>query len=72
MALAADESSLSAQLTSAPGTCLDVTRKGTPSRIWELVTQVKINRQKTVRRHADTPPRRHIFFPSLPAMGEDL
>jgi hypothetical protein len=43
MALAADETSLSARSTSAPGTCLSVTRKGTASRIRELITQVKTN-----------------------------
>jgi hypothetical protein len=43
MALAADETSQSARKTSAPVTCLNVTRKGTASRIWKLGAQVKIN-----------------------------
>ncbi len=43
MALAADETSLSARKTSAPGTCLSVTRKGTASRIWKLGAEVKTN-----------------------------
>ena len=56
--LAADESSLSAQSTSASGICLNVTRRSTASRIWELGTQVKINQQQTnVRRTRDTDRR---------------
>jgi hypothetical protein len=43
VALAADETNLSAR-TSAPVTCLNVTRKGTASRIWELYGDVKTNR----------------------------
>ena len=42
MALAADETSQLARITSAPATCLSVTRKGTASRIWKLGAQVKI------------------------------
>jgi hypothetical protein len=42
MALAADETSQLARKTSAPVTCLSVTRKGTASRIWKLGAQVKI------------------------------
>jgi hypothetical protein len=42
MALAADETSQSARKTSAPVTCLNVTRKGTASRIGKLGAQVKI------------------------------
>jgi len=44
MALAADETRLSARTTSAPGTCLNVTRKATASRIRELGNEVKKNR----------------------------
>jgi hypothetical protein len=42
MALNADETSQLARKTSAPVTCLSVTRKGTASRIWKLGAQVKI------------------------------
>ena len=45
----ADETGLSAQSTSAPGTCLNVTRKATASRIRELHTQVKTNPQEISR-----------------------
>jgi hypothetical protein len=47
MALAANEPRLSARSTSAPGTCLNVTRKSTASRIWEMDIQVKTNQQQS-------------------------
>jgi hypothetical protein len=46
MALAANEPRLSARPTSASGSCLNVTRKSTASRIWEMDIQVKTNRNK--------------------------
>jgi hypothetical protein len=46
VALAANEPSLLAR-TSAPVTCLNVTRKGTASRIWELRSNVKTNVQRS-------------------------
>lgn len=48
MAIAANETSLSARKTSAPGASLSVTRKTTASRIWELGIEVKINHQQLV------------------------
>src|SRR5580692_5897713 len=44
MAPTADETNLSARKTSASEACLDVTRKGTASRIWDLHNQIKIKR----------------------------
>jgi hypothetical protein len=46
MGLAADGTSLSAR-TSAPATCLNVTRICTASRIWELPINVKTNLRRS-------------------------
>jgi hypothetical protein len=58
MAPTADETNLSARKTSASEACLDVTRKGTASRIWDLHNQIKIKRSPFAVRRSPFTVRR--------------